>query len=298
MRFLDELVRDGVELASNTLVINADNVARYFYEQVSVGELGKVFPNVAPPFEYLAIEWHNPPFCWERQQKIPLPPFRWVIFSNNYNANDPGIQELIGQYHLGSSARNAKWISVLIGLVDGLRLEQPGTINPHMVFCAATAINPDGQFSNMEVPFSGFVNPALPRQYGSEENPAILNVLWPYFLTLSFMHCKNVTLENQAEKAGFSPRRHLRLFGRPPICYKVLAIEPMQKIIAHCAAERGVSLLKALHICRGHFKDYSRHDGLFGKYKGIFWWNQAVRGNIGAGAVVKSYKVLADRSVR
>ena len=47
-----------------------------------------------------------------------------------------------------------------------------------------------------------------------------------------------------------------------------------------------------LHICRGHFKDY-RESGLFGKVKGIFWWDQYVRGDLENGAVVKDYNVKA-----
>lgn len=51
-------------------------------------------------------------------------------------------------------------------------------------------------------------------------------------------------------------------------------------------------LKKALHICRGHFANYSPEHPLFGKYVGQFWKPSHVRGSIGSGAVVKDYKIV------
>ena len=52
---------------------------------------------------------------------------------------------------------------------------------------------------------------------------------------------------------------------------------------------------KALHICRGHFKDFSNH-GLFGKYRGTYWWPMHTRGSSDNGLVVKDYRVLASNT--
>jgi len=59
---------------------------------------------------------------------------------------------------------------------------------------------------------------------------------------------------------------------------------------ASASDETGVSIQKALHICRGHFKDY-RKSGLFGKIAGIFWWDQHARGSADCG-IVKSTHVI------
>ena len=54
---------------------------------------------------------------------------------------------------------------------------------------------------------------------------------------------------------------------------------------------RGGGLKQALHICRGHFKDYRDGRGLFGKHKGLYWWEQNVRGSIEQGVHIKDYRV-------
>jgi hypothetical protein len=115
--------------------------------------------------------------------------------------------------------------------------------------------------------------------------------LFPFWLALSFMHCKNVkvtTLEQPRKK-----KAHKRDDAYRPLVYRTLQIEPMKKVISE---EGGVShngMQKALHICRGHFKDYSKGMGLFGKYKGVYWWPDLVRGHSDNGIVAKDYAVNA-----
>jgi len=54
-------------------------------------------------------------------------------------------------------------------------------------------------------------------------------------------------------------------------------------------------LEKALHICRGHFKDY-RTEGLFGKHKGMYWLSDHVRGHPRQGLVLKDYNVSTPKN--
>ncbi|MDX6500592.1 MAG: hypothetical protein QOG23_3852 [Blastocatellia bacterium] len=41
-----------------------------------------------------------------------------------------------------------------------------------------------------------------------------------------------------------------------------------------------------------HFQDYSTQ-GLFGKYKGIYWWSDHLPGHLRQGLVLKDYNILA-----
>jgi hypothetical protein len=52
----------------------------------------------------------------------------------------------------------------------------------------------------------------------------------------------------------------------------------------------GISLAKALHICRGHFKNFDDKP-LFGKLTGTYWWQPHVRGTAEAGIVEKDYRI-------
>ena len=75
--------------------------------------------------------------------------------------------------------------------------------------------------------------------------------------------------------------------------FKTLEIEPMKRILRTEGQSEKTGLRQALHICRGHFKDYSKGGGLFGKYKGLYWWESQVRGSVSEGTIVKDYSVKA-----
>ena len=80
----------------------------------------------------------------------------------------------------------------------------------------------------------------------------------------------------------------------PTVRYHVLEIEPLKRILRTEGKSEETGLKRALHICRGHFKDYREH-GLFGKFKDIYWWDSQVRGNLSEGIVNKDYSVDAPK---
>jgi len=71
-----------------------------------------------------------------------------------------------------------------------------------------------------------------------------------------------------------------------------LEIEPMKKVLKSEGNIDEVGLQRALHICRGHFKDYSNGKGLFGKHKGLYWWDSTVRGTESEGKIIKDYNIV------
>lgn len=107
-------------------------------------------------------------------------------------------------------------------------------------------------------------------------------------LGLSFCHCKNVTVTEQAQDRG---ERWHRRTKTPILKFHTLNIDPMKKIIRREGQSDQVGLAKALHICRGHFATYTPEHPLFGKYVGTYWRPDHVRGSIQAGAVVSDYNV-------
>lgn len=112
-------------------------------------------------------------------------------------------------------------------------------------------------------------------------------MVFPSLMALTFMACKNVTVR-EGELAEVKQRV---VAGQriPQVKYKVLEIQPMIKVMRDAAV--GITGKKSpLHVCRGHFKDY-RERGLFGKVKGIYWWDHHVRGNADEGVVFKDYSV-------
>jgi hypothetical protein len=83
--------------------------------------------------------------------------------------------------------------------------------------------------------------------------------------------------------------------GYPNIQFKTLGLEPLKSKCRKRYAENpngAKSLELALHLVRGHPKDY-RKSGLFGdpNKKGIYWWGAHARGNENNGIIVKDYEI-------
>jgi hypothetical protein len=112
---------------------------------------------------------------------------------------------------------------------------------------------------------------------------------------VQFMNCKNVEiLDNPPTR---QQRRQAEREGKKPeTTYKTLLIHPFgrkRQIVKHedGSTVHGV----ALHIVRGHFKDYRSGQGLGRTHiKGIWWWSPQVRGREDVGKVVKDYAVAAE----
>lgn len=119
-------------------------------------------------------------------------------------------------------------------------------------------------------------------------------MLWtiasPFFFSTSLLNCKNVQLVDIPVPDKVRKARAKR--GIPDIRFKTLVVEPLREVIRREQAgdKRSSGIKMALHICRGHFKDY-RDKGLFGKYKGVFWWDMHARGSAELGTIEKTYEV-------
>lgn len=126
----------------------------------------------------------------------------------------------------------------------------------------------------------------IERQVG--EGIAVLS--FPMAFAFSLMHCKNVTLDDIHIPYKVATKRQKK--GIPTITFKTLVIDPMRRQTKRESAEGDEidTVKKALHVCRGHFKDY-RQSGLFGKLFDIYWWEQHLRGSSDNGVVVKDYAV-------
>lgn len=126
----------------------------------------------------------------------------------------------------------------------------------------------------------------------------LYNQILPFWhtalLTISFLHCRNVSLdERPSETIGVHNKNQKRRGVKPyqTIPYKVLDIYPMKEVLKKEGKSESIGTPKALHICRGHFKDYSHGRGLFGnpRLNGIYWQPQIVKGSSQKGVRVKDY---------
>lgn len=262
----------------DTIVIQASNVAKYILEvnEQDVWDIRNDFPNIAPPFQNFWIEYTLPKTL-NRNGNIEY---------NNLVGSRIGIL-FVAEKHDNSPYENHKWNMAAVCFVS----KNKQIVSPLTWMMGITA---DGQVVKTggpeEIGFSVHVPPALfynaehVRQQG---RGFLFMALAPALLAISFMHCKNVKLEEQA-----LPRRKRKKRKTQPVDkYYTLEIEPMKKVLRSEGNSESTGIKHALHICRGHFKDFRNGAGLFGKYKGLYWWDSQVRGNKNHGTVSKNYNV-------
>lgn len=108
-----------------------------------------------------------------------------------------------------------------------------------------------------------------------------------------FFSCKNIGTETVEPPAKLNKARKKK--GKLPLfTYKTLVIKPTGKkqesIPKHLWGNR-------VHLCRGHFKTYTKEKPLFGRLTGRYWWQPSVRGNKKLGVVHKDYKIEATNKL-
>lgn len=113
----------------------------------------------------------------------------------------------------------------------------------------------------------------------------------PALLAISFMHCKNVTMD--AAPPSRSVSRALARRGLASERWYELVVGGITTKLDR-ERKAGATLQKALHICRGNFATYSESAPLFGKYVGRYWRPAHVRGAKEVGEVHKTYAVNAS----
>lgn len=245
----------------NSEIILADNVAEYMYQNRSKEwDMVTEFPNCVPPFALMTVisKWPGAGSAWELA----------IVKTSE-----------------------ADRLSVL----DGTRWEAELTLYWKIqnaiveVQVAKLYIGHKGTLQDKEM--KGWFNEKLADAMRLDARPIpILSATT--LMTISFMNCKNVALNTIQPSDRLNHARIKR--GRTPhLTYKVLDIHPMKRILETEGRVAEVGLQKALHICRGHFKNFDDRP-LFGKLRGQYWWDSHVRGDIKHGAVIKDYNVFAE----
>lgn len=116
-------------------------------------------------------------------------------------------------------------------------------------------------------------------------------VLYPTFMALSLMACKNVSTEDHTPPDRLS-KRHRRKHGEPLVQFKTLVINTMGGGARSASGRHDLGDgVTAMHLVRGHFKTFTSERPLLGRHVGTYWWSPMVRGKAEQGLVVKDYEV-------
>lgn len=256
----DRVLASLQEQLSDCEVFLVDNVDDYWHANGGWSKTLRLedFPNLAPPFDYFFVE-HR---LVDENRRSPDPKARvGVLFTVIKEEPDGGWIIEVCPY-LGSSEGPIGPIDVMYLVVD-----ESGRLRD----------------------FRG------PKDEGPARTDEMASAHWhliaPALLAVSFLHCRNVRTEVVAPDPKVD-RARVRRRKRPYRRYKVLRIEPMTKTLSTEGGIEAQGIVKALHICRGHFKTYNERP-LFGRLRGTWFWQDHVRGAIEAGVVDKDYLVDA-----
>jgi hypothetical protein len=286
--------------------VDIQNVADYYLQSdQEIWNIDKDFPNLAPPWPHFIMSYHHPG-RWRSLGKqiegdepanvlvvmnvLPPPPTtiaaaispatRWVVNASVWASLLRtkfclcGIQWLCltptGEW-LQPNEALLRLIQITAGGngFDDLSLAPGGKdLRRRTLFWLL-----DGNFNPVAPDYleRKLSDPELHQQFALEMSTNINTYMNPALLAVCFTHCRNV--EIISAQANRAERRRMQRHGKAGgVTWRLLDIHPMRKIPDGARRDGAESSLsRALHICRGHFKDYRDGRGLFGKYQGLYW---------------------------
>lgn len=272
--------------------IEATNVAHYFdTTYVGLGKDPAAWWNdlkcLVPPFEVFFVEWERP--------HVPTALRMGVLFiACPAELADAALRTIIGEHaHTTPKkiaefrTKNPKWIYLTF---DFLEFANPGKRNvsgiraPYHI--GAVAVAEDGTMLDF---WLSHASGAITRH----ESETIGAASMPAWTALAMLNCQNIdTVEHHVpEPFQRSRTRHGKL---PLVTYRTIQVN-LEKTPRSISADRLPDVDSEgnvrLHKKRGHMKDYRKGKGLFGKYKGLWYWGPTLGGDAAEGIVVSDYKI-------
>lgn len=325
--------REDARDLPGTTVIATDNVTQYFYEVSGDDDWrsGGGFPNVAPPLEQFFMETRRPKAVRDSRGRdvddpTAMPPawgalFRCEDFKTTFDA-DPEWRSYAreafalssGRLGIDASIKDSSQDPFEMELAEDIRwlmrlscyVEDPaigsvfaGTpVRDNIALTAQqfVAVTEEGQIAHfsdgrrarLQMPMLA----GEPHAYHLAMNARYF--AHPFMAAISFMHCKNVRLEEQKPPDKLSAK-HQKNHGRPLTTYNLLEIGPMKEVLESEGRRGEVGLPRSFHICRGHFRTYVPERGGPGGRTITEPETQYVsahtRGNKRSGEVRKDYNV-------
>jgi len=261
-----------VSTSDDLPVLLIDNVAQYYWvgTKQEYWQLERDFPNLAPPWPVFWVEHHMARTC---RSEIGDRDLRDTIGSKAkigvlvHAFTRDQVYEMGADNRLGDGAHWLLWMELFVNYDASSSRHIQG---PHgscfvQVDAEGRALGPPGMHDYGDHP---------------EHIKNLITLFNPTLLAISFLHCKNVTVEDQSMDKPLA-KKYRSQYGREPARWKTLVIEPLKQILRKEGRADTNGLAKAMHICRGHFADYRNGRGLFGKYKQLVWMPMTIRGTKG-----------------
>ena len=280
--------------------IEATNVARFFDNSYrgddgSFDSFWTDLKCLVPPYKRFFVEWEAP--------LIPGAKRMGMMFV----ACKPDEAENIARAIIGRGARSTptkivefrqdvrcRWIYIALDFLEFPHKNGDGHISglrgPYHITTISVA--EDGSLLDF---WMSHATAQIPKDESMQVAAASL-VAWT---TLSMMNCANIQIAEHKAPDAFQKAR-AKSGKRPLVSYHTVRVDldktPRQIAAPSLPGDDGTT--PRLHKKRGHMKDYRRGKGLFGRYKGVWFWGDMTAGSADEGVVVSDYEIKAKAEVK
>lgn len=269
------------------MVVKADNVADHCAASGAINRpFAECCPNIAPPASPIWVEYSPHP------DQHDLLPDRagWLLDytddPRNKTALGPAFMKLFQSAGLNEEAIGWLVAAAPVWLEGGV-ISSPGTM---WVLTTTHSGAPEGKVLTCADFFPDTVRQTAHLCYGYSLKIALA--------AISFMHCKNVILVDNPPHPEKLQRARQKRGLLPLVTYRTLKIAGLTTKHLRPPTGGAEARRRALHIARGHFADYRDGPGLFGKYHGLVWVPDHVRGGDPDRVIEKRYEVAPNKSIK
>jgi hypothetical protein len=272
--------------------VEATNVARFFDDSyLGTGSFDSFWTDLkclVPPHQRFFVEWEKP--------LIPSAKRMGLLFM----ACPPELAEATARMIIGERARSTpakiaefrqdlrcRWIYLTLDFLEFAHKNDSehisGLRGPFHI--GAISIAEDGSLLDF---WMSHASAHIPKDESMQVAGASL-VGWT---TLAMLNCANIDTVAHDAPAAFQKAR-IKGGKKPLVSYHTVRVD-LGKTPRAIAAESlpGDGASPRLHKKRGHIKDYRNGKGLFGRYKGVWYWGPTLAGSEEEGVVVSDYEVL------
>jgi hypothetical protein len=270
--------------------IEATNVARFFDDSyVATADIDAFWSDLkclVPPHRKFFIEWEAPQIPTARRMGM-------LFMACDPDFADDQARAFFGDGGHATPAKIAefrkdlrcRWIYLTLDFLefahknDGEHIS--GFRGPYHV--GVMSVAEDGALLNFWMSHASVID--------EKESTQVATAALVAWTTLAMMNCANIdTLEHHAPDAFQKARK--KSGKRPLVSYHTVRVD-LDKTPRQVAAESlpGDGTTPRRHKKRGHMKDYRKGGGLFGRYKGIWYWGPTLAGSEEEGVIVADYEV-------
>ena len=292
----DEHVLHKTKLLTMAMPVKVQPIADYIYKgtEQEYWQLGVDFPNLAPVWPITFFQWIHPTESHSNGKilRSPYPDIKLEIGVLGIAADLSHAQKMPEDF-IQHRPPTARWFTEYT-----LFYRDKGAPN-FLYVTLGFFVGPGGEFTPTD-PVSYELTKkdrfrvsklsVWPLGELDERNPyrndpysaEYLSTMYPAFLAVSFMHCRNVILPREDTPPKVYAKRILNR-GWSPKFWHTINIQPMQRVLKEEGRAETVGGRRAILHCRGHFKHFGEQYGtkkLFGKYEGMWFWPSRQIANI------------------